>query len=256
MTYIFLSEPNIFSHNNSYLCWVLLRDVSNWVLIFLKWFTTHIICQSHIEIFACIPLFQNRPLSIYQQLLHLHYCGLAILTCITSFWNIRPPLIYPYSWPCHLKRGFWKSDFLLKYQVVKRHSIGKKEKKKKKKSVSSNTKPRGCTWHEEEVCKCRWPVGPGAGRPVRFYVGLARGFVHMCLHEKGKVKAVEKVGGGWTTWLASHAARPVGHHLTSYWLNQVGNPSLDPYKYPFTGGNQNTHYILEIPFTNLTFLVS
>jgi hypothetical protein len=25
---------------------------------------------------------------------------------------------------------------------------------------------------------------------------LARGFVHRCLHEKGKAKAVEKVGGG------------------------------------------------------------
>jgi hypothetical protein len=29
-----------------------------------------------------------------------------------------------------------------------------------------------------------------------FYVSLAHGFVHTCLHEKGKVKAVEKVSGG------------------------------------------------------------
>jgi hypothetical protein len=29
-----------------------------------------------------------------------------------------------------------------------------------------------------------------------FYVGLARGFMHTCLHEKGKAKAVEKVDGG------------------------------------------------------------
>jgi hypothetical protein len=48
-------------------------------------------------------------------------------------------------------------------------------------------------------------VGPGGGRqakspglPAWFYVGLAYGFVHTCLHEKGKAKAkaVEKVGGG------------------------------------------------------------
>jgi hypothetical protein len=51
-------------------------------------------------------------------------------------------------------------------------------------------------------------VGPGGGRPARFYVGLARGLVHTCLHEKGKAKAVEKVNGGQTTLLASHVARP------------------------------------------------
>jgi hypothetical protein len=34
------------------------------------------------------------------------------------------------------------------------------------------------------------------GRPARFYVGLDCDFVHTCLHEKGKAKAVEKVGGG------------------------------------------------------------
>jgi hypothetical protein len=44
-------------------------------------------------------------------------------------------------------------------------------------------------------------------------------------------------GGGRTTWPAGHVARPAGHHLASYQLNQVGNPSLDPYKYPSTGGN-------------------
>jgi hypothetical protein len=68
------------------------------------------------------------------------------------------------------------------------------------------------------------------GRPARFYGGLAHGIVQMCLHEKGKAKTVEKVGGGQTTWPASHVARLAGHHLASYRLNQVGNPSLDPYK--------------------------
>jgi hypothetical protein len=47
--------------------------------------------------------------------------------------------------PCHLKIGFWRSDFLLKYhqnpQVLKRRRIEKKKKKEKGKktpSVSSN----------------------------------------------------------------------------------------------------------------------
>jgi hypothetical protein len=39
--------------------------------------------------------------------------------------------------PCQLKRGFWRSDFLLKYhqnpQVLNRRSIEKKKKKKKEK---------------------------------------------------------------------------------------------------------------------------
>jgi hypothetical protein len=51
-------------------------------------------------------------------------------------------------------------------------------------------------------------------------------------------------GGGRNTWPACHVARSAGHQLVSYQLNQVGNPSLDPYKYPTTGGNQNTHHIL------------
>jgi hypothetical protein len=54
---------------------------------------------------------------------------------------------------------------------------------------------------------------------------------------------------------ACHVARPTGHHLVSYQLNQVGNPSSDPYKDPSTNGNQNTHHILEIPLAKLSFLV-
>jgi hypothetical protein len=74
------------------------------------------------------------------------------------------------------------------------------------------------------------------GQPARFCVGLAHDFMHMCQHEKGKAMVVEKVSRGQTTWLAGHMARPAGHHLVSYQLNQVGNPSMDPYKYPSTGG--------------------
>jgi hypothetical protein len=75
-------------------------------------------------------------------------------------------------------------------------------------------------------------VGLGGGRLARFYVSLARDFVLMCVHEKGKSMVVEKLGGGRTTW-----------------------PSMDPYKYPSTGGNQNTHHILEIPLAKIPFLV-
>jgi hypothetical protein len=68
-------------------------------------------------------------------------------------------------------------------------------------------------------------------------------------------KVVEKVGGDQTTWPTGHVARLAGHHLVSYRLNQVGNPSLNPYKYPSIGGNQNMHHILEIPLAKLPFLV-
>jgi hypothetical protein len=41
-------------------------------------------------------------------------------------------------------------------------------------------------------------------RPARFYVGLARGFVDTCLHEKGKAKVVEEVSVGLSTWLTGY----------------------------------------------------
>jgi hypothetical protein len=52
--------------------------------------------------------------------------------------------------------------------------------------------------------------------------------------------AMEKVGGGRTTWSTGHVAWLAGHHLVSYRLNQVVNPSLDPDKSSSIGGNQNT----------------
>jgi hypothetical protein len=36
------------------------------------------------------------------------------------------------------------------------------------------------------------------GQPANFYVGLGQNFMDPCLHEKGKAKAVKKVGGGQT----------------------------------------------------------
>ncbi len=90
------------------------------------------------------------PPPIYPQLSHLHDYGLAILAWITPFRNMRPPPIFTpnQSIPFHLKRSFWRSDFLLKYhqnpQVLKRWSIEKKKKmekrgrKRKAPRVSSN----------------------------------------------------------------------------------------------------------------------
>jgi hypothetical protein len=93
------------------------------------------------------------------------------------------------------------------------------------------------------------------GRSARFYVGLARGFVDTCLHEKGKAKAVEKVGGDLSTRPADHVAWPAGRHLVSYRFGQVGGAPPQPYKYPVTIGNQSRHHILKIPLAKLPFLV-
>jgi hypothetical protein len=41
-------------------------------------------------------------------------------------------------------------------------------------------------------------MGSGGARPANFYVGSNPNFVDMCLHEKGKAKAVKKVSGGQT----------------------------------------------------------
>jgi hypothetical protein len=41
-----------------------------------------------------------------------------------------------------------------------------------------------------------WRTENYPGWPARFYVGLARRFMHTCLHEEGKNKAVDKVSGG------------------------------------------------------------
>jgi hypothetical protein len=70
------------------------------------------------------------------------------------------------------------------------------------------------------------------GRPTNFCVGLARGFLDTCLHKKGKTMTVEKVGGGQTHWPPGHVARPVGRHLVSYRIGQVGGAPPWPDKYP------------------------
>jgi hypothetical protein len=71
----------------------------------------------------------------------------------------------------------------------------------------------------------------------------------MCLHEKRKAKAVEKGDGSRSTW-------PVGLHLLSYFLGQVGGAPLWPYKYSLLWWkSEHTHHTLEIPLAKLSFLV-
>jgi hypothetical protein len=78
-----------------------------------------------------------------------------------------------------------------------------------------------------------WPTGPTLQPLTSWLYGDT-------LQEAVTGNPKLKVGGSQTLWPPSHVARPAGHHLVSYRLNQVGNPSLDPYKYSPTGGNQHT----------------
>jgi hypothetical protein len=79
------------------------------------------------------------PPSIYPQHPHLYNHGLAILACITPFRNMRPPPVYPQSWPCHYMSSHLKRKFLNKWifssniiktpDILKRWGIDKKREK-------------------------------------------------------------------------------------------------------------------------------
>jgi hypothetical protein len=61
-----------------------------------------------------------------------------------------------------------------------------------------------------------WPIGQipwPTGQVLCRFVPRLR--AHVSTRE-GECHGGEKVGGGQTTWLASHVARPAGHHLVSY----------------------------------------
>jgi hypothetical protein len=130
MTYTFLPEPNIF-HIATLVC-----------------------VEPHKKIVVCItPVWHMSPPPIYPQLPHLHNHGLFMLACITPVWNMHPPPIY---WS-HLKRCFWRSDFLFKYhqnpQVLKTWSKEKKKKKReeeKEKLHESLQKKRKLIFWEEK----------------------------------------------------------------------------------------------------------
>jgi hypothetical protein len=103
--------------------------------------------------------------------------------------------------------------------------------------------PRG--W---AVGQIPWPVGQVLCRFGRRLYG------HVSTREG------EGQGGGKSGWrplhpAGRHVAWPAGRHIVSYHLSQVGGAHLGPYKYPSTGGNQNTHHISEIPLAKLPFFV-
>jgi hypothetical protein len=82
-----------------------------------------------------------------------------------------------------------------------------------------------------------WPAGP----TLQPLVGWLHGDT---LQEVVEGNPKLTGSGGQTPWLTGHVARPANHHLACYRLNQVGNLSMDPYKYLPTSGNQNTTLIL------------
>jgi hypothetical protein len=91
--------------------------------------------------------------------------------------------------------------------------------------------PRGVPNTRRQCAKVtgQWAQGV-ADRP---HLAASSGWLHGdTLQEAVERNPKLKVGGGQTPWPAGHVARPDGHHLACYRLHQVGNPSLDPYKYP------------------------
>jgi hypothetical protein len=60
-----------------------------------------------------------------------------------------------------------------------------------------------------------------------------------------------KIGGSRTPWPTGHMARPASHDLACYRLNQVGNPYLDPYKYPLPVKIKATHTTCSSPHVNV-----
>jgi hypothetical protein len=78
-----------------------------------------------------------------------------------------------------------------------------------------------------------WPVGP----TLQPFVGLLHGHT---LQEAVTRNMNLEVGASQTWWPTDHVARPPDQHLVCYRLNQVGNSSLDPYKYPPADEIQDT----------------
>jgi hypothetical protein len=61
-----------------------------------------------------------------------------------------------------------------------------------------------------------------------------------------------EVGESWTPWPPSHVARPVSQHRVCYRLNQVGNSSLDPYKYPLSVEFKTPHSFCSSPLVKVS----
>jgi hypothetical protein len=80
----------------------------------------------------------------YSQLPHIHNHGLAILACMTPFWNMHPPLVYPQLWLYHLiwKEFFEEVIFLLKYHQNPWETKHRKKKKRERKHIEKEKKKK------------------------------------------------------------------------------------------------------------------
>jgi hypothetical protein len=61
-----------------------------------------------------------------------------------------------------------------------------------------------------------------------------------------------KVGGSRTRWPPGHVAWPASQHLVHYQPNQVGNSSLDPYKYLMSVEFKTPHSTYSSPLVKVS----
>jgi hypothetical protein len=88
-----------------------------------------------------------------------------------------------------------------------------------------------------------WPAGQTpwlAGPTLLPLMSLLHGHA---LQEVVLKNPKPEVNESWTLWLAGHMARSAGQHMAYYQLNQVGNSSLDIYKYPLPREFKIPHYL-------------
>jgi hypothetical protein len=85
-----------------------------------------------------------------------------------------------------------------------------------------------------------WPAGQNPWPAGLTFQPLADWLHGHALQEAVTWNPKLKVGGSQTRWLPGHVTRLASQHLACYRLNQVGNSSLDHYKYPPADGIQDT----------------
>jgi hypothetical protein len=91
-----------------------------------------------------------------------------------------------------------------------------------------------------------WPAGQTpwlVGPTLQPLAGWLRGDT---LQEAVEGNPKLKVGGGQTPWLT-------GHHMACYRLNQVSNPTLDPFKYPLPLEIKARHTTCNSPLVQVRF---
>jgi hypothetical protein len=98
-----------------------------------------------------------------------------------------------------------------------------------------------------------WPADQTpcpAGPPLQPLIGWLQGDT---LQETVEGNPKLKVSGGRTPWRASHLARPAGHDLACYRLNQVGNPPWTPINTPIPVEIKATHTTSIPPLVKVQF---